>query len=134
MKVTNACFSSLNNFLCLSYSFFVHEIIFYEFFIVFCVVQFENFQALIEGFFVNIVEKIKAVISASNGIYILDWITIIKLVSFSQFLRIFNEFLWWRQGKTVKVINEIICDECRPSMCSRAISVIETDYAGTRFA
>ena len=49
MKVTNACFSSLKKFL--SYSFFVHEIIFYEFFIVFFVVQFENFQALIEGFF-----------------------------------------------------------------------------------
>ena len=102
MKVTNACFSSLNNFLCLYYSFFVHEIIFYEFLIVFCVFQYENFQALIEGFFVNIVEKIKAVISATNGIYILDWITIIKLVSFSQFLHIFNEFLWWRQGKLSK--------------------------------
>ena len=114
-------------------SFFVHEIIFYEFFIVFCVVQFENFQALIEGFFVNIVEKIKAVISASDGCNVLDWITIIKFVSFSQFLRIFNEFLWRRKRKTVKVINEIICDECCYPMCSWSNSVIEIDYAGTRF-
>ena len=114
-------------------SFFVYEIIFYEFFIIFFIVQFENFQALIEGVFVNIVEKIKAVISTSNGYYVLDWITIIKLEFLSQFFLIIDEFLRRRQGKTVEVRNEIIRDECRHPMCSRANSVIEIDYAGTRF-